>query len=192
VVVFIAVTAALTVAVDTSRREPYRWTQTFLWLQFAFLAATAAAAPAFGRTASHQAGVEVAVAVLAVAAMACQNALLHLTFSRAPSTAVMTGNIVASTVALVGLALDSLSAHRSTSHPRASGRKADRPLDRKEWLALWPLLLGFTTGCILGAFACKAVGSWAWTGPAFVSGVLAAGVTKAGLPIQLRRDRGSS
>jgi uncharacterized membrane protein YoaK (UPF0700 family) len=186
VVVFIAVTAVFTVAVDISPRAPYRWTQTFLWLQFAFLAATAVAAPLVGLMAWHGTGVEVVIAVLAVAAMACQNALLHLTFKRAPSTAVMTGNIVASTIALVGLALAGFDARRG--RPGSGMWKADRVADRTDWLALWPLLLGFVGGCVFGAFASKVMTWWAWTGPALVSGVLAVGVTRAGLPIRLRRD----
>src|SRR4051794_5492393 len=43
VAVFIAVTAMLTVVVDSSRRTPYQWASTFVWLQFALLAATAVA-----------------------------------------------------------------------------------------------------------------------------------------------------
>jgi uncharacterized membrane protein YoaK (UPF0700 family) len=186
VVVFIAVTAAFTVAVDTSPRKPSHWTQRFLWLQFAFLAAAAVAAPVLDRLAWQGAGADIAIAVLAVAAMACQNALLHLTFKRAPSTAVMTGNIVASTVALVGLTLAGFGARRGRF--RSSGYEADRAADRTDWIALWPLLLGFVTGCVFGAFASKLVSSWAWTAPALVSAILAVKVTREGLPSQLRRD----
>jgi uncharacterized membrane protein YoaK (UPF0700 family) len=186
VVVFIAVTAALAAAVDTSGREHYRWTQTFLWWQFACLAATAVVAPVLGPKASHHTSIEVLIALLAVAAMACQNALLHLTFKRAPSTAVMTGNIVASTIALVGLALNGR--RRTVPNEPTPSWKADRALDRTDWLALWPLLLGFIVGCVSGAFASRVVSWWAWTGPALVSGILAVAVTKAGLPIRMRRD----
>jgi uncharacterized membrane protein YoaK (UPF0700 family) len=198
--VFIAVTAAFTAAVDISRREPYRWTQPFLWLQFALLTATAVAAPVLGRMAWDRAGVEILLAVLAVAAMACQNALLHLTFRRAPSTAVMTGNIVAATVALVGLALDG--SRRRRGAPGSGGwadgtvgehvRTPSTDRDRTDWHALWPLLLGFTVGCLSGALASKSVTWWAWIGPALVSGLLAVRVTKAGVPLQLRRDRSAA
>jgi uncharacterized membrane protein YoaK (UPF0700 family) len=195
--VFVAVTAALTAVVDISGREPYRWTQPFLWLQFVFLAATAVAAPVFGRMAWDGTGVEILLAVLAVAAMACQNALLHLTFTRAPSTAVMTGNIVAATVALVGLALNGSRVRRAdhdsgrwtdgSVRERGPTPTADR--DRTDWHALWPLLLGFIAGCLSGAYASKSVTWWAWIAPALVSGLLAVRVTKAGMPLQLRRDR---
>ncbi|WP_328321509.1 DUF1275 domain-containing protein [Kribbella sp. NBC_00382] len=167
VAVFIAVTAALTVVVDRSQRPPYRWAAPFLWLQFALLVAAALLAGP---------GVETAVALLAVAAMACQNALLHLTFRRAPSTAVMTGNIVASTVALVGLA---------TGRSRTP---ATRAADRVAWTTLRPLLFGFVAGCVLGAAASEVVDRLAWLVPAVTSGLLAAGVTKSGLPVPLRRE----
>jgi uncharacterized membrane protein YoaK (UPF0700 family) len=186
VVVFIAVTAAFTVAVDTSPRKPSLWTQRFLWLQFAFLAATAVAAPVLERLAWQGTGAEIVIAVLAVAAMACQNALLHLTFKRAPSTAVMTGNIVASTVALVGLAVAGFGARRGRL--RSSTYVADRAADRTDWIALWPLLLGFVAGCALGALAGRVVNSWAWTAPALVSAVLAVKVTRSGVRSQLLRD----
>jgi uncharacterized membrane protein YoaK (UPF0700 family) len=195
VVVFIAVTAGLTAVVDISRRDPYRWTQPFLWLQFSFLAATAVAAPLLGLTGAGGTGAEVLIAVLAVAAMACQNALLHLSFTRAPSTAVMTGNIVGATVALVGLALDGFRPRRgllgSGAWMDAAARERDRAADRDrtDWLALWPLLLGFVAGCLCGAYASKSLTSWAWIAPALVSGLLAVGVTKTGVPIQLRRER---
>ena len=65
------------------------------WLQFAFLTATAAAT--LRSTSWPGSGGEVLIAVLAGAAMACQNASLHLS---TPSTPVMADNIVASTVGL--------------------------------------------------------------------------------------------
>jgi uncharacterized membrane protein YoaK (UPF0700 family) len=187
---FIVVTAALTAAVDCSRRPPYRWASAFLWLQFALLTATAVVAALLDRTVTARPGVELLVALLAVSAMACQNALLHLTFSRAPSTAVMTGNIVGSTVALVGIGVERLR-RRSPAFSGPSAEcawEAERQSDRTAWLALWPLLLGFTAGCLVGAVASEVVDRWAWVIPALVGGILAAAVSRTGLPDPLRRN----
>ncbi|WP_027861176.1 YoaK family protein [Marmoricola sp. URHB0036] len=197
VVVFIAVTAVLAALVDRSRRSPYQWASTFMWLQFALLAATAGAAVLAPPTVRAGSGPEVVIAVLAVASMACQNALLHLTFARAPSTAVMTGNIVASTVAVVGMALMWLQAGPPSAGSRREDRSAeaasrwasDRAADREAWLVLWPLLLGFAAGCGLGALASDLVGRWAWTVPVLVSGILATVLSVRGLPDVLRRVR---
>jgi uncharacterized membrane protein YoaK (UPF0700 family) len=195
VFVFVVVTAVLTVAVERSCRAPYQWASTFLWLQFALLSATAVAAILLVRSPSGGSGDQLFVAVLALAAMACQNALLHLTFQRAASTAVMTGNIVASTVALVGIAVARVrgaspatgSLAADCAEDAVSGWDADRAADRAAWLTLWPLLLGFVSGCVLGAFASEAVNRWAWVAPSLVGGVLAIGVSKAGLPVVLRK-----
>lgn len=186
VLVFIAVTAVLSVMVDRSGRAPYQWATTFLWLQFALLCATAVASTVLHPSPSGGSSVDVLIAVLAVAAMACQNALLHLTFQRATSTAVMTGNIVASTVALVGMTVGRL---RGASAASGSSLAESAAADRAEWLTLWPLLLGFTSGCVLGALASEALGDWAWIIPALVGGLLATGVSKAGLPLLLRKGR---
>ena len=182
VVVFIVVTAVLTAAVDRRPRRPYTWAARFLWLQFALLTGTAFVSVALDASRGPGSSTEVVTAVLAVAAMASQNALLHLTFNRAPSTAVMTGNIVASTVALVGLALSRV------GRSAADGPAAGRTSDRSDWRALWPLLLGFVTGCVVGAIASEAAPSWAWTVPALVSGMVAAAVSRVGLPVEFRRE----
>jgi uncharacterized membrane protein YoaK (UPF0700 family) len=197
VFVFIAVTAALSVAVERSCRAPHRWAGAFLWLQFALLSATAVAAAVLHPSTSEGSIVELFVAVLAVAAMACQNAMLHLTFDRASSTAVMTGNIVASTVALVGMAVARVRGAPKTSgglppdRPKdaVSRWDTDRVADRAAWLTLWPLLLGFTTGCVAGALASEFADRWAWIAPSVVGGMLATGVSRTGLPVVLRKDR---
>jgi uncharacterized membrane protein YoaK (UPF0700 family) len=195
VFVFIAVTAVLSVTVERSCRAPYEWAGRFLWLQFALLSATAVAAVVLVPSTSGGSGVHLFIAVLALAAMACQNALLHLTFQRATSTAVMTGNIVASTVALVGMAV----ARRRGASPTSGSLPADSPgaamsrwdadraADRAAWLTLWPLLLGFVSGCVLGALASEVVDSWAWIAPALVGGMLATRVSRTGLPVVLRK-----
>jgi uncharacterized membrane protein YoaK (UPF0700 family) len=155
------------------------------------LAATAVAAIALDRPAPDGLGLETVVAVLAVAAMACQNALMHLTFKRAASTAVMTGNIVASTVALVGMAMAVLrSAPRACPGSRGSTThqwETERRADCSAWGTLWPLLLGFTSGCVLGASASEVLHRWAWIVPALVGGILAVRVSRAGLPLDLRK-----
>jgi uncharacterized membrane protein YoaK (UPF0700 family) len=105
-------------------------------------------------------GLMAGVAVLvAASAMACQNALMHMAFPGAPSTGVMTGNLVSATLGL----LDAVS-------PDPATRKSAAPHLRK---AL-PLLLGFLLGCIVAAAAVFLVGDWAWLLPAALAGLAAA------------------
>ena len=91
-------------------------------------------------------------AMLAVSAMAIQNALLHLTRKRVPTTAVMTGNLVQATIA----ALDLL---------RPSARLAGE----ENWNATWPLIASFVLGCAVGALLVKWSAPCAWLVPAMLS-----------------------
>ncbi len=91
-------------------------------------------------------------AMLAVSAMATQNALLHLTRKKVPTTAVMTGNLVQATVA----ALDML-------------RPSSRLLGEENWSATWPLITCFVFGCAGGAASVKLGEPWAWLVPAVIS-----------------------
>ena len=95
-----------------------------------------------------------AVALLAVSAMASQNALLHLSRTRVPTTAVMTGNIVACTLALVTLLL----------FPKGAASTA-----RKQWRETWPILLGFLIGCVAGSGSVRLLGDTAWFAAALAS-----------------------
>ncbi len=90
--------------------------------------------------------------MLAVSAMATQNALLHLTQEKVQSTAVMTGNLVQATISALELL-------RPSSH---SAGKAN-------WNASFPLLMCFFFGCIMGAALVKFVALWAWLAPAAIS-----------------------
>jgi uncharacterized membrane protein YoaK (UPF0700 family) len=183
VLVFVAVTVALTAVVDTSSREPYRWARAFLVLQFGLLAAVAVAAAVLSAGDHRGPSARLLVAVLAVGAMAVQNALLHLTFKSAPSTAVMTGNTVTSAAALVGLVLN----WRRRRLAGGAAPDADSS-DRVAWQHSWPTLAGFLVGCLLGAAASEAMHWWAWVVPAAVGGVLALAVSDTGLPTAVRRD----
>jgi uncharacterized membrane protein YoaK (UPF0700 family) len=87
------------------------------------------------------------VAMLAVAAMASQNALLHLSRQGAPATAVMTGNLVVSTLSLVSFL---------TSHG------AERQKALAQGRSTWPVLAGFLTGCAAGAGAVRLWADAAW------------------------------
>lgn len=75
-----------------------------------------------------------------------QNALIQISFENIPVTAVMTTNVthfvLALGVLLCGGTYGNISAaHRQIGH-------------------LWPVILGFTLGCALGAAAQSAYGSW--------------------------------
>src|SRR5262249_11492996 len=91
----------------------------------------------------------------AVAAMACQYALLRLAMPRAVSTSVMTGNLTNTVLAL----LDELApAQRSSTDATERLRTS---------LAL---LGGFLLGCALAAEAVSLLSDWAWSLPVVLAG----------------------
>ena len=98
------------------------------------------------------------VGASAVLAMSVQNALVRLSYKQAPTTAIMTGNLVVVTLALMSLAFD-------------RGETRSVSLDRLQ--ATWPLLVGFIGGCLLGASAVAICRDWAWVVPTIVSSIVA-------------------
>ena len=87
-----------------------------------------------------------AALTFSIAAMAVQNALLHVGFARSPTTAVMTGNVVGATVSGVRLLV---------------GGTGATPQDRAAWRRTWPLIVGFLAGCLVGGIACRLLGDLA-------------------------------
>lgn len=151
---FIGVTAAIGIIVRSLRIAPSRLETILIGLQSALLLAATIVAvitlpsqQPFGLAAGI-------VAMLAVAAMASQNALLHLSRQRAPTTAVMTGNIVVCVLSLVSVLI-----HRSEDSDAA----------RSQWRQTWPILLGFLAGCVTGAGAVTSCGEAGWFAAAIAS-----------------------
>ena len=95
------------------------------------------------------------VAMVAVAAMACQFALLRLAVPGAPSTAVMTGNLTNAVLSL----LDML-----TRRPLMDGDDERLKKSLKD-------VVGFCSGCIAGAAGVSVLGAWAWSIPVVLAGV---------------------
>lgn len=89
-------------------------------------------------------------AMIAVSAMACQFGLLRLAVTGAPSTAVMTGNLTNTVLALLDTP--------SRTQPLTEG--AHERLKRTS-----KLLVGFIAGCVAGAAAVSLLGDWAWSLP---------------------------
>jgi len=90
-------------------------------------------------------------AMIAVAAMASQYALLRLAVPSAVSTAVMTGNLTNSVLASMDLLFGGGSRVGDVSRQR---------LRRSVWL-----LGGFLSGCVIASVAVSLFGDWAWALP---------------------------
>jgi uncharacterized membrane protein YoaK (UPF0700 family) len=135
----------------------------------------AAAALSFTGTASASplGGLALAIGLCAVCAMATQNAYLHLAFPKAPSTAVMTGNLVTATIAV----FDMLAARGESADARAN------------WSATWPLLAGFVGGCLLGASASSLLGDHAAVVPALVATAVFAATATRRVSVPAHRGR---
>lgn len=147
---FVLAAAAVTAVTTRSTRPSSAWAGPLLVVQAALLIAAAAVGIGFTVSARPDSGIGVLTGLLAVAAMAVQNALLHVVFAHSPTTAVMTGNVVGATVAGVRLLVR-----------RTAPTPPDDDPDRDAWQRTWPLIVGFLAGCLVGGVACYAVADWA-------------------------------
>jgi len=111
---------------------------------------------------------QILAAMLAVAAMAFQNAFVRVSLQETSTTSVMTGNVTTSVLALLTLFGPGLWSHEEAV------AKLRRTL---------PLVIGFFVGCAIGAAAATHLGPWAWTLPALLS--LAAFPVGVRLPLPL-------
>jgi uncharacterized membrane protein YoaK (UPF0700 family) len=89
-------------------------------------------------------------AMIAVAAMACQYALLRVALPKVVSTAVMTGNLTNATLSLMGLLWKS---------------RLPDAADTKRLKESLRLLVGFLLGCLVAAAAVSFLADWAWSLP---------------------------
>jgi uncharacterized membrane protein YoaK (UPF0700 family) len=95
-------------------------------------------------------------AMIAVAAMACQYALLRLAMPKTVSTAVMTGNLTNTVLSLMDL---------------LSKRRPLLPVDDGRLKRSLHLLVGFLVGCVVAAAAVSMLGDWAWSFPVALAAV---------------------
>ena len=148
-VFIVAVTAAWLIAKASGRRGP-ALLRPLLLVQFLLLAGVLILS-VVGDPASNRHGLITGVtAMIAVSAMGCQFGLLRLALTGAPSTAVMTGNVTNTVLAL----LDALS--RTQPLTAGANERVKRPLE---------VLVGFFAGCLAGATAVSFLGDWAWALP---------------------------
>jgi uncharacterized membrane protein YoaK (UPF0700 family) len=137
-IVVIGVTRLLAYGLEWAGVETLR---PLLLLQFVLLAGFLAACVAAGTPIDPNASTPVLGAMLGVAAMAVQNALVQIALKGAPSTAVMTTNITRFTVDVGELVF---------GRDREGAAKA-----RERARHTWPAIVGFAAGSGLGA-ACQA------------------------------------
>jgi uncharacterized membrane protein YoaK (UPF0700 family) len=156
--VFILTTAVATVITRRIGAKSPNVTTVLFGAQAAFLVAAGALSFTTHASAHPKEGMAIVIGICAVCAMATQNAYLHIVPPRALSTAVMTGNLVAATVA-------------ATDILRSRG---EAPEARAKWTASWPLLAGFIAGCLIGAAGATAFSDQAALIPAVLALILLA------------------
>ena len=154
--VFIFAVAAIWLVAKASGKRGLRLARLLLLIQFLLLAGLlifSVLTKPDGNPHGLMAGIAV---MIAVSAMACQFALLRLTLPVAPSTAVMTGNLTNTVLAM----LDRL--------PRTQPLMAG---DTERLRGSLSLLVGFLGGCVVAAAAVSWLGEWAWSFPVALAGV---------------------
>jgi len=122
-----------------------------LLLQVLFLAACLWVCIVWGPWRNADAMLAVIAGMFGVAAMAVQNALVQISLTTTPSTAVMTTNVT-------HFMLDLGEAWAGRDHARAAQA-------RTRAMRTFPVIRGFTLGCVLGAAFEAAVGLWSLTLP---------------------------
>ncbi len=136
--VFVVVLGAVTLLSGAFERAGYESRQALLVLQVVFLAVCLGLGVVWGPFADANSPMAVLVGMLAVAAMATQNALTKLALPGAPSTAVMTTNTTQLTIDLVTLA-------RRRGHADHLARARSRAAVTSS------SVVGFVAGCASGA-----------------------------------------
>jgi uncharacterized membrane protein YoaK (UPF0700 family) len=157
-------------ALGIATLQPLLALQTLL-LAGAFVLGVSAGAP-FDPTAPRA----VTAGMLAVAAMAVQNALVQISLAGAPSTAVMTTNITRFTMDLGAVLLG-----RDSNEVASARRRACRT---------GPVIAGFVVGCGLGAAYEAAYGLWSLVLPeGFAVAALALGLNVSAVAVAHRNGR---
>src|SRR2546428_6136431 len=157
--VFILVVAAIWLLARASGRRGPGLARLLLLIQFLLLAGVLIFSVIHNPAANPHGLMAGAAAMMAVSAMACQFALLRLAVPGAPSTAVMTGNLTNTVLAL----LDT----RSRSQPLMEGAN-----ERLKTTGM--LVLAFFVGCVAVAAAVLVLGEWAWSLPVVLAGAAVA------------------
>ncbi len=150
--VFVAVLGAVTVMSGAVEKAGYRSGRALLVLQAALLAGCLGLGVRFGPFADADRPMAVLAGMLAVAAMATQNALVKLVLPGAPATAAITANTTQLTIDLATLA-------------SAWGEPDDLAESRRRAAATFPCVGGFVVGCAAGAALEVHLGLWALAAP---------------------------
>jgi uncharacterized membrane protein YoaK (UPF0700 family) len=157
--VFILAVAAVWLLARASGRRGPDLTRLLLLVQFLLLTGILIFS-VITKPSANPHGLMAGIAVMmAVSAMACQFALFRLALPGGISTAVMTGNLTNTVLAL----MDMLSHGRSLV--TADAARLKRSLR---------LLLGFLVGCIVAAAAISLLADWAWALPVALAAVAVA------------------
>jgi len=123
-----------------------------LLLQFLLLGGLLGLGVAAGPRIDPDAPTAILAGMLGVSAMAVQNALLQISLTGVPSTAVMTTNVARFMMDAGDVLL---------------GRDSDAVAKaRRRAKHTWPPIVGFTVGCGLGAVGEAAIGLWSLALPA--------------------------
>jgi uncharacterized membrane protein YoaK (UPF0700 family) len=146
--VFVAVLGVVTLASVAVESAGYSSRRGLLVLHAGLLAGCLGLGAGFGPFPDADRPLAVFAGMLAVAAMATQNALVRLDLPGVPSTAVMTTNITQLSVDLATLT-------------RGLGKPDDLASARRRATATLPCIVGFVAGCAAGACLEVVFGFWA-------------------------------
>jgi len=153
---FVVVLGVVTLASVMVGKEGNGLRRRLLILQAALLVGSFGLGVGFGPFADADRPMPVLVGMLAVAAMATQNALVKLAMKGAPSTAVMTTNTTQLTIDLATIA-------------RGRGELEELAKARHRTMMTFPCVAGFVVGCTAGAVLEVRVGLWALALPVILA-----------------------
>ena len=155
--VFILAVAAIWLVARASARSGKELVRLLLLIQFILITCVMIITGVTKTNTNSHGLMALIAAMVAVASIACQFALLRLAIPSAPSTAVMTGNLTNTTLSVLDTMLP-------------NQRLLDRTAELRLRNSLY-LLVGFLGGCIISALAVTLLADWAWALPVALSGI---------------------